>query len=56
MQANKKDMLNKISARMDVNHKMMAMLDGHHERTMASLANTKDTDLEANPEEIDSVT
>jgi hypothetical protein len=33
---------------------MMAMLDAHHERIIAPLEKTKDTDFKANPEEMES--
>jgi hypothetical protein len=42
-------------ARTDANHEeMIAKLDSHHERMMACLGKTEATDLEANPEEMQS--
>jgi hypothetical protein len=56
----REEMLAKMKAlqgKMDVAHEeMLAMLDIHHERMMACLGKTEATDLEANPEENESVT
>jgi hypothetical protein len=46
-----------MEAKPDANHKkMMAMLDAHHENTMASLGTTEVTDFKATPEEMESLT
>jgi hypothetical protein len=47
----------KMLAAMDANSReMMAKLDVHHARTMACLGKTEATDLEANPENMESRT
>jgi hypothetical protein len=51
-----KSMMVEMNAKLDVSHKMMAMLDAHRERTVASLGKKEATDFKAIPEEIESVT
>jgi hypothetical protein len=43
------EMLTEMNSKLDASHKMMAMLDAHHERTVASFGKTEATDFKATP-------
>jgi hypothetical protein len=57
MNASMKEHMQEMTARIDASHKkMMALLDAHHGRTVASLGKTEATDFIAIPEKTESAT